>query len=108
MHISDRKRRPYASTWLQLPELDDASVCNDAGDETGARLELASKDSVGEAVREEVHSSVSGNLNGLANQRGTRRWSPHYPQAKLILWVKRRFVGPSEQCTKPTLINQTF
>ena len=52
--------------WLRLRELDDASICNDAGDETGVRLELAAKDSVGEAVREEVHSSVSGN-RGLAD-----------------------------------------
>ena len=35
--------------------------------------ECAEKDSVGKAVREEVHSSVSGNPNGLANRRGTRR-----------------------------------
>ena len=63
--------------WLQLRKVDDASVCNDAGDDTVARLELAAKDSVGEAVQEGVHSSVSGNPNGLADQRGTRRWSPH-------------------------------
>ena len=66
--------------WLWFRELDDASACNVAGDETGAGLELAAKASVGEAAREEVHSSVSGNLNGLADQRGTRRRSPHYPQ----------------------------
>ena len=62
--------------WLQLRELDDESICNDAGDETGAWPELAAKDSVGDAAREEVHSSVSGIPNGLADRRGTRRWSP--------------------------------
>ena len=63
--------------WLRLRELDDASVYNDAGDETGVRLELAAKDSVGEAARKEVPLSVSGNPNGLADRRGMRRWSPH-------------------------------
>ena len=38
--------------WTRLRELDDASVCNNAGDEIGARLELAAKDSVGEAARQ--------------------------------------------------------
>ena len=76
--------------WLRLHELDDASVCNDAGDETGAWLELAEKDSMGEAAQEEVHSSVSGNPNGLADGRGTRRWLPHYPWAK---WQQTNFVG---------------
>ena len=67
---------------LQLCELDDASVCTDTRDETGARLELAAKNSVGEAAREEVHSSVPGNQNGFADRRETRRWSP---QAYLII-----------------------
>ena len=53
--------------WLRHRELDNASVYHDAGDESGARLELAAKASVGEAARGGVHSSVSGNPSGLAD-----------------------------------------
>ena len=64
--------------WLRLRKLDDASVCNDAGDETGAQLELAAKYSVVEAVWEVVHFQFPETRIASLNEEG-RDSGPHRP-----------------------------
>ena len=70
------------------------------------------KDSVGETVRGGVDSSVSGAQTASPTKKGQAVGPQITPGlsdnvwSQTNLWVKRRFVGPSEQCTEPTLINQ--
>ena len=68
--------------WLRLRELDDVSVCNVAGYETGAQLELAAKHSVGEAAREKVSCQYPGTRMVSQTEEG-KEAGPH-----ITPWVK--------------------